>query len=81
MAYFDQGFHQNALPRNPKVEEIPKQDVFNGLKNATRQCKTKGSYDKGKHSFEILEKLDPVKVASAAPYAARLIETLKRETF
>jgi hypothetical protein len=79
-AYFGQGFQQRALPQNSKVEEIPKQDLFDGLKNATRRCKTKSSYDKGKHSFEILEKLDPAKVRAAAPYAARLIEILKRET-
>lgn len=79
-AYFGQGFSQNALPQNPRVEEIPKQDVFDGLNKATRQCKTKTNYHKGKDSFEILGRLDPNKVSAAAPHAKRLIETLKAQS-
>lgn len=76
--YFGQHFHQNALPRNPKIEEIPKPDIFDGLKNATRQCEKQ--YHKGKHSFKILARLDPGKVSASAPYAKRLIEIPKRAT-
>lgn len=79
-AYFGQGFHPNVLPQNPRVEEIPKQDVFDGLKNATRHCKRKSTYNKGEHSFKILEELSPTKVIGSAPYAKRLLETLKQAT-
>jgi len=45
--------------------------------STTRRCR-KGPYSKGKHSFEVLAKLDSQKVMAAAPYARRLIETLRR---
>lgn len=68
-------FQESALPSNPQIEQIGKNDVVNGLIRASRST-TKGSYDKGRHSFEILEKIDPKKVMDASPYAKRLIETL-----
>lgn len=77
-AHFGQDLRQNTLPQNPKVEEIPKQDVFDGLKNATRQCEKK--YHKGKESFKILGKLDPGKVSAAAPHVTRLLEILKNRS-
>ena len=49
--FFGRGFNANALPRNPDAEKVAKNDVLNGLKNATRQCKRKGEYGKGRHSF------------------------------
>lgn len=42
--FFGPGFNVNALPRNPDVEKISKREVFNGLKNASRNTKTKGKY-------------------------------------
>ena len=78
IAYFGRDFKENKLPRNTNVEQIAKQTVFDGLKAATRGVKPKGSYDKGRHSFEILARLDPGKVAEASPHAERLIVTLRR---
>ena len=75
-AFFGDGFNQGALPARPEVEDIPKQDVLNGLKAATRNCGKKGNYDKGQHSFKILARLDPAKVTASSPHAKRLIETL-----
>lgn len=77
--YYDRDFHENALPKNPNVEEVPKQDVLKGLANATRHTQ-KGAYDKnkGEHSFGILAKLDSDWVAQAAPNAKRFIEDMKR---
>ena len=48
-----------------------------GLRQPTRPYR-KGTYSKGKHSFEVLARLDPQKVMAAAPHARRLIETLRR---
>ena len=49
------------------------------LKQATRSCsKGKGIYRKGRHSFELLECLDPSKVMESSPHARRLIDALKR---
>jgi len=73
--YFGQGFNSNALPRNQNIENIPKDDLFNKLKSATRNT-TKGQYNKGSHSFKILERLDPDKVREASPFAQRLLNFL-----
>lgn len=35
--FYKQGFNQNALPQNPQVEEIPKTDLFAGLRRATEK--------------------------------------------
>ena len=75
-AYYENGFKRNALPARQDIEKIPKDDVFNGLKNATRRT-SKGEYEKGQHSFKILEQIDPKKVIAASPHAKRLVDTLK----
>ena len=75
-SYYGQGFRKSALPRNPSVEEVPKQDLVRGLRQATRST-SKGTYSKGKHSFEILAELDPAKVRSKSPYAERFLSTLE----
>lgn len=75
-AFFGDGFNRGALPTRLAVEDIPKKDVLNGLKAATRNCGKKGEYHKGRHSFRILSCLDPEKVTAASPHAKRLVETL-----
>ena len=74
-AFYGQGYRPNALPSGQNVEQIPKQDVLDGLERAARDTK-KGSYKKGAQSFEILERLNPAKVRNESPYADRLIEAL-----
>ena len=78
-AYFGQGFNRNALPGRRDIEDVAKEDVLQGLKNATRQCK-KGEYGKGRHSFEILERVDPANVMAVSRHARRLVETLRQES-
>lgn len=75
-AFFGQGFNRNKLPRRPSVEEVPKADLEKGLKEATRGCATKGAYDKGLHSFEILARLDTERILKASPHAKRLVADL-----
>ena len=77
IAYYGNGFNQNALPARQDIENIAKNDVLNGLKNATRSGVSKGEYGKGQHSFDILAQIDPVKIATASPHAKRLVKTLK----
>jgi hypothetical protein len=48
------------------------------LEQATRDTKTKGAYDKGKHSFKLLATLDPKLVRNAGPWAERFFATLDR---
>ena len=73
--FYGQRFRSQALPGNQKIEQIPKQDVLNGLKQASRTT-PKGAYDKGAPSFEILGTIDPAKVTAASPYARRFVQTL-----
>jgi hypothetical protein len=57
------------------IENIPKDTVFAALNAAT--CNTqKGSYDKGNHSFGILEIIDPNRVCSRSPWAKRFVTLL-----
>ena len=79
-SFFGPNFKEKALPGRSSVEEIPKKDIENGLKMATRQCDRKGAYHKGNHSFEILAGLNPEKVLAASPHAKRLINTLLGRT-
>ena len=78
-SFFGSGFKEKALPGQSFIEDIPKKDIENGLKMATRQC-GKGAYHKGNHSFEILAGLNPEKVLAASPHAKRLINTLLGRT-
>ncbi len=73
--FYKQGFNQNALPQNPRVEEIPKTDLLDNLRRATEKA-SKGRYHKTIHAPEILKRLDVAKVREAAPYCERLFQTL-----
>lgn len=73
--YYGKRFHGNRLAGNPKVEEIPKGDVIQGLEEATRDS-PKGKYHKTKHASDLLTQIDMSKVCSAAPSAQRLIASL-----
>ncbi len=76
--YFGRDFNRDALPRRREVEEVAKADVFDGLKNATRPCR-KGEYRKGRHSFDILERIDPAKILDASPQTERLVDILREK--
>ncbi len=74
-SFYGQGFRSQDLPQNSNIEDVSKSDTLNGLAQATRGTR-KGSYKKGVDSFQILEKLDPVKVRTASVYADRFIQAL-----
>lgn len=76
VTFFGPGFNEKALPSRFSIEEIPKKDIEDGLKRATRHCDRKGAYHKGNHSFELLGALNPEKVFAASPQAKRLIDIL-----
>ncbi|MET0400136.1 MAG: DUF4276 family protein [Longimicrobiaceae bacterium] len=75
--YYGAGFKIGALPNNPHVEQIPKQDVQRSLRQATRET-TKREYHKTRHGPDLLERISPSKVRDAAPACERLFITLKR---
>jgi len=75
--YYGRHFRAKAIPNRRDVENIPKNDLFDALKAATRsKDNKKGVYGKGRHSFDILERLDPRKVREASLHADRLIRVL-----
>jgi hypothetical protein len=73
--YYRDGFQKNALDGNPKVEQIPKSDVLSRLKAATRGTK-KREYHKTGHAPDLLAKIDPDLVTTAAPNCKRLFDVL-----
>lgn len=77
--FFGQGFQENALPAVTCVpEDVGKSDLYKRLQQATSKTKTKGAYDKGKHSFKLLAMLDPNLVRKAGGWAERFFATLDR---
>jgi hypothetical protein len=76
--FYGQGFQDKALPKNPKVEEIPKNDVYDGLIKATKNT-SKKTYNKILHASEILKKLEAKKARKAAPHCESLFHTLEEK--
>ncbi len=73
--YGKKNFNRNALKKNPRIEEVPKSDVLECLKEASRESQ-KGPYHKTKHAPEILQRIDPLKVRNAAPHCELLFQRL-----
>jgi predicted ATPase len=61
------------------IESIAKDKLYQMLKEATRDTKTKGAYGKGNHSFNLLETLDPAAIQQASPWAKRFFTTLDKQ--
>jgi hypothetical protein len=78
--FFGQGFNAKSLPRVNVIEDVSKSEVYKLLAKATKNCKTKTPYSKGKHSFELLALVDPTKVMSASTWAKRFIEEMKKQS-
>lgn len=77
-SFFGQGFNTNALPaRGNKIESVAKEKIYDSLAAATKNRKPKEKYSKGKHSFQILERVSPEVVSDASPWAKRFIEIVK----
>ena len=79
-AFYKQGFLPKHLPKRMNSESISKKEVFQVLDQATRFSGTKGAYKKGSHAFKILSLINPEIVSRRAPHAARLLETLKKQS-
>jgi len=73
--FYGQRFNANAIPRNPNIEQIGKQDLESALKEATRHT-AKGEYHKIHHGPKILSQLDVARVRRAATHCDRLFITL-----
>ena len=73
--YYGQCFKAGALGRRPDIENIPKADLFEGMRRATKDCEN-GEYSKGRDSFKILSRIDPALVEAASPCAKRFLESM-----
>jgi hypothetical protein len=65
-AFYRQNFKRDSLPKRPDLEQEPKADLSEKLKNATKDTQ-KGEYGKIKHASKLLLAIDPVKVAERCP--------------
>jgi len=74
--YYGPGFRSNAIPPWPEIELVPKSDVYDTLRRSTQDTR-KGRYHKGRHSFEILRRLDPEKVVNSSAHAEMFVNSLK----
>jgi hypothetical protein len=72
-AVFKRNLDENALKPNPNVEEIPKKDVLDCLKNATG-----GRYHERKveYGVKLLAAMDPNKVRKAASHCERMFRLI-----
>lgn len=60
------------------LEKRSRQELLDALKSATNDCGKKRGYDKGRCSFQILEKLNPRLLEKNLPYFCRFKDTLDR---
>ena len=74
--FYGQGFHSGGIPRNPDVEQIPKEQLESSLRDATGQTQ-KGEYHKGRHAWKILRIIDPATVQQASLRCKLLFTTLQ----
>ena len=73
--FYGSDFNSNAIPKNSNVEQISKQTIEKGLKQATRHCQ-KGEYHKINHGPQILGTVDTQLVRSKSKFCDRLFLTL-----
>jgi hypothetical protein len=77
--YYGAGFNERSFSgQTPDIENIAKAKVEDLLCKATANTK-KGQYSKGKHSFEILQRIDPYKVMKQSPWARRFVTLLSEK--
>jgi len=77
--FYGQGFLAGSLPGQPNIEQIPKPFLFRKLKQASKPT-TKGSYDKTRHAFALLARIDPQRLRIASLHAGRLFDVLIQRT-
>jgi hypothetical protein len=70
------GFKAEKIPKWPALEKVSKSVLYETLGQASRACER--PYDKGKHSFEALAKIDVERLKKACGSAARLFDVLPR---
>jgi hypothetical protein len=74
-AHYGQHLQESALPPLVNLEERNRHEIQDQLLRATRNCSN--SYAKGKRSFDVLGKLDPLVLKDNLPSFARVERVLK----
>ena len=75
--HFGHDLQENALPPLDHLEGRRRHDVHANLVHASRHCST--PYAKGKASFKVLAKLDPVVLKRHLPSFVRVERILKEK--
>ena len=76
--FFNPGFNAKALPAPSRpIESMDTETLYHALKSATANCKTKAEFGKAEHSFKLLARIDPQKVAAASGWADRFLAEVK----
>ncbi|MBZ5725213.1 MAG: DUF4276 family protein [Acidobacteriia bacterium] len=75
--YYGQEFREKTIAGNPNVEDNPKRQVIDGLRDATKGT-PKGPYHKTKHAPHLLGLIRPERVKKASPHCRRLFESVPR---
>jgi Domain of unknown function (DUF4276) len=73
--HFGSTFDPARIPKWPKLWEVDKETLYRALRDATKDRKKGGPYDKGRDSFTILARVDPQKLA--CPRAKALFDALR----
>ena len=73
--YYGQGFRPAALPKTRNLEDVSKQDLERGLRQATQDT-SKGRYHKIKHASDLLRRIDVSAVTSRCGHCKRLVDVL-----
>ena len=74
-SYYGNGFQRSAIGDTADVERIPKAEVMDRLKRATRET-AKREYHKVKHAPFLLEKLDSGRVQARSEHCRKLFEAV-----
>ena len=73
--FFGSSLNDNHLKQWPDLETVPKETVISALVSATVNCQK--PYSKGRVSFELLGRVDPLHVSAACPHARQLLQYLR----
>jgi len=76
--FYGNGFNENAIPKNPNVEQIDKQQLEPSLTAATRKT-SKGKYHKIQHASKLLALLNVDKIRTASSHCNRIFTTLTQK--
>lgn len=75
-SFFGEHFREQAIPKWPHLEDVPKKTVLRALDQATAACESR-RYAKGDMSFSLLADISPAEVEKSSPHAKALFERLR----